>query len=240
MEYYAGIDVSLESSSICVVDGSGRIIRGATPSSRTRGSHPPTLWHKTGGPRLHPSGSPETGFSRGLVFMEFTRPVPTWEEFLQNSAEREIFRKFGTPGEGEKLVLEDNLFIEGVLPNATVRKFTEEEMAVYRAPFTTPESQRPTWRFPNELPIAEEPAGVYSTMEKAHAALAAATYPKLLFAGDPGALVPPAVAKTSPASFVTAGSSSSALGCTICRRTIRISSVERRRTLLLKSKVVPK
>ena len=29
MEYYAGIDVSLESSSICVVDASGRIVRGA-------------------------------------------------------------------------------------------------------------------------------------------------------------------------------------------------------------------
>jgi transposase len=33
MEYYAGIDVSLESSSICVVDGSGRIIREAKVSS---------------------------------------------------------------------------------------------------------------------------------------------------------------------------------------------------------------
>lgn len=33
MEHYAGIDVSLESSSICVVDGSGRIIREAKVSS---------------------------------------------------------------------------------------------------------------------------------------------------------------------------------------------------------------
>jgi pimeloyl-ACP methyl ester carboxylesterase len=97
-------------------------------------------------------------FVRGLVFMEFPRPVLTWEEFLQSSAEREIFRKFRTPGEGERLIFEDNLFIEGALPNATVRKFTEEEMAVYRAPFTTPESWRPMWRFPNELPIAGEPA----------------------------------------------------------------------------------
>jgi haloalkane dehalogenase len=134
-------------------------------------------------------------FVRGLAFMEFTRPIPTWEEFLNNSVEREIFRKFRTPGEGEKLILEDNLFVEGVLPNATVRKLTEEEMAVYRAPFPTPQSRRPTWRFPNELPIAGEPADVYATMEKAHAALAGATYPKLLFAGDPGALVPTAVAE---------------------------------------------
>jgi haloalkane dehalogenase len=134
-------------------------------------------------------------FVRGLAFMEFTRPIPTWEDFVHNSKEREIFRKFRTPGEGEKLILEDNLFVERILPGATVRKLTEEEMAVYRAPFTTPESRLPTWRFPNELPIAGEPADVYATMEKAHAVLAASTYPKLLFAGDPGALVPMAVAE---------------------------------------------
>jgi haloalkane dehalogenase len=75
------------------------------------------------------------------------------------------------------------------------RKLTEDEMAVYRAPFPTPESRRPTWRFPNELPIAGEPADVYATMARAHAALAQSTYPKLLFAADPGALVSPALAE---------------------------------------------
>ena len=29
MDYYAGIDVSLEASSVCVVDGAGKIIREA-------------------------------------------------------------------------------------------------------------------------------------------------------------------------------------------------------------------
>ncbi len=33
MEYYAGIDVSLEASSVCVVDGSGRILREAKVAS---------------------------------------------------------------------------------------------------------------------------------------------------------------------------------------------------------------
>ena len=134
-------------------------------------------------------------FVRGLAFMEFIRPIPTWDEFLQNSAEREIFRRFRTPGEGEELILRENIFVEGVLPGATSRQLSEEEMAVYRAPFPTPASRRPTWRFPNELPIAGEPADVYASMEKAHEALAASTYPKLLFAGDPGALIPPAVAE---------------------------------------------
>ena len=33
MEHYAGIDVSLEASSVCVVDGSGRILREAKVAS---------------------------------------------------------------------------------------------------------------------------------------------------------------------------------------------------------------
>ena len=135
------------------------------------------------------------GFVRGLAFMEFIRPIPTWEEFLRGGAAREIFRKFRTPGEGEQLILEGNAFVERVLPGGMLRKLTEEEMAVYRAPFQTPQSRRPTWRFPNELPIAGEPADVYATLEAAHAALKLSRYPKLLFAGDPGALVSPAFAE---------------------------------------------
>jgi haloalkane dehalogenase len=134
-------------------------------------------------------------FVRGLAFMEFIRPIPTWEEFLRGSQAREMFRKFRTPGEGEKLILEGNAFVERVLPTGMRHKLSDEEMAVYRAPFPTPQSRRPTWRFPHEIPIAGEPADVYAMMERAHAALAASTYPKLLFAAEPGALVPPAVAE---------------------------------------------
>src|SRR6202022_3509651 len=131
-------------------------------------------------------------FVRGLAFMEFIRPMPTWDDFPT----RETFQNFRTPGVGEKMILEGNAFVERILPGATIRKLTDEEMAVYRAPFPTPESRRPTWRFPNELPIAGEPADVYSTLEKAHRALAQSSYPKLLFAGNPGALVPPTFAES--------------------------------------------
>ena len=99
---------------------------------------------------------------------------------------------------GEKMILEGNAFVEGVLPVGIARKLTDEEISVYRAPFPTPESRRPTWRFPNELPIAGKPADVHSTLEKAHRSLADSAYPKLLFVGNPGALVPP----TFAASFV--------------------------------------
>ncbi len=133
-------------------------------------------------------------FIRGLAFMEFIRPMPTWNDFHADAIE--IFQKFRTPGVGEEMILEGNVFVEGVLPLGTVRKLSDEEMSVYRTPFLTRESRRPTWRFPNEIPIAGEPADVYSTMENAQRALAESSYPKLLFTGNPGALVSPAFAES--------------------------------------------
>ena len=133
-------------------------------------------------------------FICGLAFMEFIRPMPTWQDF--HPAQIETFQKFRTPGVGEKMILDENLFVEGILPGATVRKLTDEEMSIYRAPFPTRKARRPTWRFPNELPIAKEPADVYSTLEQAHRALAQSSYPKLLFVGNPGALISPALAES--------------------------------------------
>jgi haloalkane dehalogenase len=133
-------------------------------------------------------------FVRGLAFMEFIRPMPTWHDFHPDAIE--TFQKFRTPGVGEEMILDGNAFVERVLPAATVRKLTDEEMSVYRAPFPTPESRRPTWRFPNELPIAGEPADVYATLERAHRALAQSSYAKLLFVGNPGALISPTFAQS--------------------------------------------
>lgn len=134
------------------------------------------------------------GFVRGLAFMEFIRPMADWNEFHQVPAARDTFRKFRTSGIGEELILENNAFVERVLPGSIKRTLSDEEMAVYRAPFPTPRSRIPTWRLPNELPIEGEPADVHETLQSAHAALGSSNFPKVLFTGDPGALVSPAFA----------------------------------------------
>ena len=54
-------------------------------------------------------------FVRGLAFMEFIRPFATWDDFLQNKPARGIFRQFRTPGVGEEMILENNLFVEAGL-----------------------------------------------------------------------------------------------------------------------------
>src|SRR5215471_2588191 len=69
-------------------------------------------------------------FIRGLVFMEFIWPMPAWEDFHADG--RETFQKFRTRGIGDRMILEDNAFIERVLPGQIIRKLTDEEMAIYR------------------------------------------------------------------------------------------------------------
>jgi haloalkane dehalogenase len=131
-------------------------------------------------------------FVRGLAFMEFIRPMPSWSDFDPHHGVREqTFRKFRTSGEGEAMILEGNAFIERVLPGGVKRKLSDDEMASYRAPFVDAKSRRPMLVLPRELPIEGEPSDVHATLQLAHAALGAATYPKLLFVGEPGALVSP-------------------------------------------------
>jgi len=118
--------------------------------------------------------------------------VPSWSDWPD--ALVPVFQAFRSPGSGEAMVIEQNLFIEKVLPGAVVRGLTEAEMAHYRAPFLEPASRRPMLAFPRQLPIAGEPAEVVAIAEAYMAWLATSPVPKLLFWGTPGVLVTPALA----------------------------------------------
>ncbi|TJW16466.1 MAG: haloalkane dehalogenase [Mesorhizobium sp.] len=131
----------------------------------------------------------------GLAFMEFIRPFGCWDDFHQRPQARELFKALRTPDVGEKLVLEDNIFVEKVLPASVLRTMSDDEMAAYRAPFPTPQSRKPILRLPRELPIEGQPTDVAAISEHDHRALRLSSYPKLLFSGDPGALVSPQAAR---------------------------------------------
>jgi haloalkane dehalogenase len=131
----------------------------------------------------------------GLAFMEFIRPFDRWDDFHQRPQARELFKALRMPGAGEKLVLEDNVFVEKILPASVLRPLSGEEMEAYRVPFPTPQSRKPVLRLPRELPIEGQPADVAAISEHDHCALRLSSYPKLLFAGDPGALISAQAAK---------------------------------------------
>jgi haloalkane dehalogenase len=124
---------------------------------------------------------------RGIAYMEaVVRPL-TWEEWRDES--RQIFQDLRSEA-GEEMVLEKNLFIEGILPSAVLRDLTEEEMNVYRRPYLEPgESRRPTLTWPRELPINGEPEDVVSIVDDYSKWLAQSDVPKLFVNAEPGAIL---------------------------------------------------
>jgi haloalkane dehalogenase len=91
---------------------------------------------------------------------------------------------------GEKMVLQENFFIEKILPGAILRKLTAVEMAEYRRPFIEPgESRRPTLTWPREIPIDGEPADVAEIVSSYADWLSKSELPKLFIKAEPGALL---------------------------------------------------
>lgn len=90
--------------------------------------------------------------------------------------------------EGEELVLEQNAFVEQILPGAVVRDLTEKEMERYREPYPTPESRLPTLQWPRELPAAGEPARNVRVVERIGRWMERTDVPMLYFWARPGAI----------------------------------------------------
>ena len=73
-----------------------------------------------------------------------------WDDWSDEHIKK-IFQGFRSPA-GEAMVLQDNVFVEQVLPASMLRDLAGEEMAVYRAPYAEPgESRRPTLTWPRQL-----------------------------------------------------------------------------------------
>jgi haloalkane dehalogenase len=92
---------------------------------------------------------------------------------------------------GWEMIVKQNMFVEAVLPGAIVRDLSDEEMNVYRKPYLETPSRKPLWRWPNELPIAGEPADVVDAIVTYNGWLQETEIPKLLFHATPGAIMPP-------------------------------------------------
>jgi haloalkane dehalogenase len=123
----------------------------------------------------------------GIAYMEaIVRPL-IWDEW--NPAARRIFEGFRSD-EGEKMILEKNLFVEAVLPGSILRKLDPAEMEVYRRPYLEPgEDRRPTLSWPRQIPIDGEPADVVEIVQSYAEWMAANTLPKLFINADPGAIL---------------------------------------------------
>ena len=123
----------------------------------------------------------------GIVHMEAITVPMRWSDLADQA--QPFFRALRSP-EGERMVLDDNVFIEKILPAAVQRPLTREEMEHYRRPFRNPgEDRRPTLSWPRTLPLDGEPAEIVRLMDEYGGWLAQSDVPKLFINGNPGQVV---------------------------------------------------
>jgi haloalkane dehalogenase len=124
---------------------------------------------------------------QGIAYMEAIVTPMTWNDF--HPSVRGVFQGFRSP-EGERMVLEQNIFVEGVLPGAIRRRLSDEEMNHYRRPFAEPgEDRRPTLSWPRNIPIDGEPAEVVALVDEYRGWLEESDVPKLFVNAEPGAIL---------------------------------------------------
>jgi haloalkane dehalogenase len=129
----------------------------------------------------------------GIVHFEAIVTPFTWEEFPEvpedENSTRAWFEALRSP-DGERMILDDNMFVETRIPTRTLREVTEEEMDVYRRPFAEPgEDRRPTLTWARNLPISGEPADVVAVVEANARWLQETDVAKVFIRGEPGGLI---------------------------------------------------
>jgi haloalkane dehalogenase len=141
--------------------------------------------HDWGGSLAFDWAARHPGRVAGVAFMEtIVRPM-SWAQFPESA--QEIFRSFRTPGVGEELVLDSNVFIETALPYGVATGLGTADHDVYRSPYPTRASRLPMLQWPRSMPLDGEPADVVRRIEAYDEWLAGTPdVPKLAVTFDPG------------------------------------------------------
>ena len=124
---------------------------------------------------------------KGIAYMEAMVKARSWDDFPEKA--RPAFQAMRSP-KGEEMVLENNFFVEVMLPGSIIRDLSEEEHNEYRRPFANAgEDRRPTLTWPRQIPIEGDPADVTSIMDDYGKWLSTSDVPKLFFDAKPGAIL---------------------------------------------------
>jgi haloalkane dehalogenase len=124
--------------------------------------------------------------TRGIAFTEAIVVPLTWADWPE--AARRIFRTMRGPG-GEEAVLDANVFVEKILPAATVTGISPEAHDRYRAPFRERERRWPTLEWPRQIPLENVPPPVRDVVSRYGQWLRTSPVPKLFLAAEPGSIL---------------------------------------------------
>jgi len=123
---------------------------------------------------------------KAIAYMEAILQPRRWADFPKG---RDTMFRAMRSDQGERLVLDENFFIETVLPKSIIRQLSEQEMDAYRAPFRDRDARRPMLIWPRELPIEGEPADVVAIVTQYGEWLSKSNLPRLLISAEPGAIL---------------------------------------------------
>jgi haloalkane dehalogenase len=123
---------------------------------------------------------------KAIAYMEAILQPRRWADFPNG---RDAMFRAMRSAEGERLVLDENFFIETVLPKSIIRRLSEQEMNAYRAPFRERDARLPLLIWPRELPIEGEPADVVAIVTQYGQWLSKSDLPKLFISAEPGSIL---------------------------------------------------
>lgn len=127
------------------------------------------------------------GRVRGLALIETILRPMRWTEYPPQAIE--VFRAFRSL-DGEKMILQDNMFIEFNLPRGVTRGLSPADHDACRAPYPDPASRKPLLVWPREIPIDGEPADVHERVLAYDRWMAGTPeVPKLLMTVEPGVVM---------------------------------------------------
>lgn len=111
---------------------------------------------------------------------------------------RLVFGRFRDQEAGDRLILDQNYFVEKMLPMMSGRALTDTEMATYREPYSTRQSRLPLRQWPLEIPLDGTPADNDLRIGNNFQWLVQSDTPLLMLYADPGMIW---TKKTRPALF---------------------------------------
>jgi haloalkane dehalogenase len=123
---------------------------------------------------------------KGVAYMEGIVMPVSWADWPESAVG--IFKGFRSE-KGEDMILNRNMFIEGVLPTSVIRKLSDTEMDAYRAPYLEPDDRQPLLNWPRQIPIDGEPEDVVALVNEYGAFMAGSHIPKLFINADPGSIL---------------------------------------------------
>lgn len=122
---------------------------------------------------------------KAIAFYEsYVEPITDWKQL--SLPVQQIASLLDHPGASYRAVMQQNYFVEKILPRSAIRALTDEEMNYYRAPYATIESRKPIWQYIHDLPLGKGPQDVIDLMLKYSQFLQKSVIPKLLLYAVPG------------------------------------------------------